>query len=208
MADAELVGSMLDVLYGKQSDANGVEDISMEVDGQAETNSSKQSGSRASLGRHQLEAVLDAIQATIRSVTDDFDLKKVKEVDRMLKSCKDPMRDTESALWVIWTGPVGKSLPLLNPCVAHNRRYKKRLAEHQAKAAEKRAIKLEAARKEMSKRETIFGPIVGAPHPHPGVSHMGESGMGIPAESGGMLFGGEGLLDVAMSLDSESSDSD
>ena len=60
----------------------------------------------------------------------------------------------------------------------------------------------------MSKRETVFGPIVGAPHPHAGPSHMGESGMGIPAESGGMLFGGEGLLDVAMSLDSDSSDSD
>jgi hypothetical protein len=104
MADAELVGSMLDVLYGKQSDANGVEDISMQVDGQAEATPPNQSGSRASLGRDQLDAVLDAIQATIQSVTDDFDLKKVKEVDRMLKSCKDPMRDTESALCVIRTG--------------------------------------------------------------------------------------------------------
>jgi hypothetical protein len=59
----------------------------------------------------------------------------------------------------------------------------------------------------MSKRETVFGPVVGAKHPHDGVSHMGESGMGIPAESGGLVFGGEGLRDVGLDLD-DSSDSD
>ncbi len=60
----------------------------------------------------------------------------------------------------------------------------------------------------MSKRDTIFGPVVGATHLHGGAPHMGESGMGIPAESGGLVFGGEGLRDVGLDLEDDSSDSD
>lgn len=52
----------------------------------------------------------------------------------------------------------------------------------------------------------VFGPLVGQDGPHPGAHHLGESGMGIPAESGGLMFAGEGLRDVGMTLDDSDSD--
>lgn len=52
----------------------------------------------------------------------------------------------------------------------------------------------------------LFGPLVGREGLHKNEHHMGESGMGIPAESGGLVFGGEGLKDVGMTLDDSDSD--
>ncbi len=94
------------------------------------------------------------------------------------------------------------------PATSHRR--KQILADRQAKLAEKRAVKVAAARKEMSARDAMFGPIVGASHGHSGNPHMTESGMGVAAESGGLVFGGEGLRDVGMDLlgDTDDSDSD
>jgi hypothetical protein len=58
----------------------------------------------------------------------------------------------------------------------------------------------------MDPGEMLFGPLVGQEGLHKNEHHMGESGMGIPAESGGLMFGGEGLRDVGMTLDDSDSD--
>jgi hypothetical protein len=62
---------------------------------------------------------------------------------------------------------------------------------------------------EMSEREAVFGGIIGRNplHPHQsehagdGPKSMGTTGMGIKAESGGLMFGGEGLKDVGLEID-------
>ena len=72
--------------------------------------------------------------------------------------------------------------------------------------AEKRARKLAKAQREMSSKDMVFGPLVGQDGLHPGEHHLGESGMDIPAESGGLMFAGEGLRDVGMTIDDSDSD--
>lgn len=84
--------------------------------------------------------------------------------------------------------------------------YAKRIRDEELAAAEKRARKIAKAQREMSSKDMVFGPLVGRDGLHPGAHHFGESGMGIPAESGGLEFAGEGLRDVGMSLDDSDSD--
>ena len=85
-------------------------------------------------------------------------------------------------------------------------RYAKRIRDEEVAQAEKRARKLAKAQREMSSKDMVFGPLVGQDGPHPGAHHLGESGMGIPAESGGLMFAGEGLRDVGMAIDDSDSD--
>lgn len=67
-------------------------------------------------------------------------------------------------------------------------------------------------KQEMDDRDLMFGPQVNKGNnklgngDKKGTGVMGETGMGIQAESGGMMFGGEGLRDVGMELDSSDSD--
>lgn len=103
-ADRELVSQMSDLLYGSSANGNDVKaENGMEVDGEDIKPSMENLtiSSSHSLARQKLEAILDSIEAAIDDVNDDYDLKKVKEVDKMLKSCRNPMRDTESAMWVL-----------------------------------------------------------------------------------------------------------
>jgi cyclin H len=97
-ADGELVSQMLDILY--TSDTNGKTENGMEVDGEDVKPSTRDLtiGNPHSLARQRLEAILDSIEAAIDNVNDEYDLKKVKEVDKMLKSCRNPMQDHESAM--------------------------------------------------------------------------------------------------------------
>ncbi len=100
-ADRELVSQMLDLLYGTSSNGDVVKaENGMEVDGEDIQPSMEglTISTSLSLARRNLEAILDTIDAAIDAVNDDYDLKKVKEVDKMLKSCRNPMRDTESAM--------------------------------------------------------------------------------------------------------------
>lgn len=85
-------------------------------------------------------------------------------------------------------------------------RYRKRIRDAEVERAEKRAAKIAKAQHEMGSKDVLFGPLVGQEGLHPGAHHMGESGMGIPAESGGLMFGGEGLKDVGITLDDSDSD--
>lgn len=85
-------------------------------------------------------------------------------------------------------------------------RYRKRIRDQETAKVEKRAAKIAKAQHEMGSQDMLFGPLVGQEGLHPGEHHMGESGMGIPAESGGLMFGGEGLKDVGITLDDSDSD--
>lgn len=94
--------------------------------------------------------------------------------------------------------------------------YLKRKADQEATVAAARAAKTLKIQKEMSDREAVFGGLIGRNPLHPqqeehrgdGPKSMGASGMGIKAESGGMMFGGEGLKDVGLEIGNNLDDDD
>ncbi|KAJ9108945.1 hypothetical protein QFC21_000267 [Naganishia friedmannii] len=132
--------------------------------------------------RSILLARLQHIQTVIRENTAPLDVSKIKTIDKAIRAAQDPGRNKKSLL------------------------YQKRIQEREIAIAEKRAAKIAKARHEMDPGEMLFGPLVGQEGLHKNQHHMGESGMGIPAESGGLVFGGEGLKDVGMMLDDSDSD--
>lgn len=112
---------------------------------------------------------------------------------------------------------------------------KKKESDLEAAQAQKHAEKVIRARKRMSSQNTLFGPTIGSGLAGPSISRggapndnntngkgksdvfgntdggsdhpgIGETGMGIPGESGGIVFGGEGLLDVGLVLSDSDSD--
>ncbi len=72
----------------------------------------------------------------------------------------------------------------------------KRKAEQEAQASEARALKTLKAQKEMSETDLVFGTVLA------NGKEDSMSGMGIKDEAMGMLFGGKGLKDVGIGLDS------
>ncbi|KAJ9125301.1 hypothetical protein QFC22_000257 [Naganishia vaughanmartiniae] len=156
--------------------------------------------------RSILLARLQHIQTVIRENTAPLDVSKIKTIDKAIRGAQDPGRNKKTLLYVFaLANLLHRDSP--NPQLPHRIiRYQKRIQEREIAAAERRAAKIAKAQHEMDPGEMLFGPLVGQEGLHKNEHHMGESGMGIPAESGGLVFGGEGLRDVGMTLDDSDSD--
>lgn len=125
-----------------------------------------------------LKAALGDIAQCIKEIPPEFDLKKVKVVSKAIQNAQDPAKSKTSLL------------------------YRQQQDALLALAAEKRAARLAKARHEMNEQETMFGPVIG----NHAKGHLGETGMGVQADGGGMQFAGEGLRDVGLVLDDSDSD--
>lgn len=126
----------------------------------------------------KLKSALDDVAACIQEIPEEFDLKKVKVVSKAIQNAQDPAKSKTSLT------------------------YRQKQEELLALAAEKRAARLAKARHEMNDQETMFGPVIG----NHAKGKLGETGMGIQADGGGMQFAGEGLRDVGLVIDDSDSD--
>lgn len=136
------------------------------------------------LDRKGLLSTLEQVQAMTQSVSEDrnVDMVRVKAADKLVRKSQDPANNKASAL------------------------YKKRIQEQDEERAKRRAARYAKHQKDVNDRDTFFGPQVTQNPSTNRIGTMGETGLGIPAEAGGMLFGGTGLKSVGMELDSSDSD--
>lgn len=197
LADQELVDRVIISAYPEHAGKTGTETSEKpegQLDGDKPAGDTPDDAPPKMNGKHAEEeegpirsrsillARLQHIQTVIRENTTPLDVSKIKTIDKAVRAAQDPGRNKKSLL------------------------YQKRIQEREIAIAERRAAKIAKAKHEMDPGEMLFGPLVGQEGLHKNEHHMGESGMGIPAESGGLMFGGEGLRDVGMTLDDSDSD--
>ncbi|GHJ85602.1 hypothetical protein NliqN6_2004 [Naganishia liquefaciens] len=187
LADQELVDRVILSAYPEEEELNGQgkKVATMDTtdgDNQESNQESNQEAEKPARSRNVLKSRLEHIQSTITANVAPVEVAKIKTIDKIVRAAQDPSKNKKALL------------------------YAKRIRDEEVAQAEKRARKLAKAQREMSSKDMVFGPLVGQDGPHPGAHHLGESGMGIPAESGGLMFAGEGLRDVGMAIDDSDSD--
>jgi hypothetical protein len=161
-------------------------------------NDSSSSASNGLLAQQELTNVLKSIQQEIQSVPADgsFDKKKVKAIDKVVKTAQDPMRNKTSALLVL----INTRSTLTVQADRYLTRYRREEDEREAKQAAKRARRLKRAKQDTENRDAFFGDAIGA-KPEVQGRALDNSSRGL---RGSMKDDG----DDDLSMDSDSSDSD
>ncbi|WRT70076.1 uncharacterized protein IL334_007070 [Kwoniella shivajii] len=183
---------------GAQNDGEGDEDV--RVDGEEKDHLRTLP---YGLEKERLLAILEEIETLVSHGKEEIDLKKVKTIDKRLKSCTNPEKIPGTALYV-------------------KRKREKDTAEAASKAAKTAKASAAAAdresvfgevisvsskspalgeRKPLSPRVTLNGVTVTAGITQPGGAEVAleDEGMGVKDENG-IVMGGKGLIDVGLPL--------